>query len=379
MDDDQDAFSLEPDLLRHPLAGAEVGSAELHSLADLFEGDIPDLEISWQEDAALEESFDNTTLDQFAPPSPAESSEFADLFLEETAPGTAGDAAVDDLMDLLWTDMPVAEASTDAMEPDDFPSLALAEAAMPGVESGAPDEGADLSSRDAAALGEEQSLMDAFGEGADWLDFADVGEISDVDWSPGEPMAESEATREWENWIGGEDFDPGEATLGAIAEPEATAPPSELEPFSATPEPTIAQTWESTPDFWNDFGSPPVTDAQTWELNLAPPVGTEVTDTWGDLSAALETDTSAAAPEELVDFLSTIVAAEVEEQEIPASPSTSEPEPMVAAADDLSEFDAFGDFGLESGLDFGEPRPISSDEGLEQLDRLFGDAPPSFV
>jgi chemosensory pili system protein ChpA (sensor histidine kinase/response regulator) len=73
------------DLIDHPdetpgdrpniRVGPEVGVAELNSLADLFEGDVPDLSLTWEEEEIIEAA-DPATLS----PDTASSNEFSDLF-----------------------------------------------------------------------------------------------------------------------------------------------------------------------------------------------------------------------------------------------------------------------------------------------------------
>jgi chemosensory pili system protein ChpA (sensor histidine kinase/response regulator) len=79
----------------HP-DGPEVGIAELNSLADLFEGEVPDLGMGWQEEiiddpaASLSESLDLS-----------ESNDFSDLLFDQDSSTTAIDPEDDDLSGLL--------------------------------------------------------------------------------------------------------------------------------------------------------------------------------------------------------------------------------------------------------------------------------------
>ncbi|MBW4690206.1 MAG: response regulator [Lyngbya sp. HA4199-MV5] len=98
--------------------GPEVGMAELNSLADLFEGEMPDLGSTWQEEEILTEttlhaanSVDTDSLD--------ESTDFSDLLFDETEMGqeeasTSSQDALTDLFsdDALTSDALISESPT---------------------------------------------------------------------------------------------------------------------------------------------------------------------------------------------------------------------------------------------------------------------------
>ena len=92
--------------------GPEVGMAELNSLADLFEGEVPDLGSTWQEEeiiapAAIDVSSDADTFDDTA--------DFADLLFGEAEIGqeAASTSSQDALTDLFSDDALIPERSSD--------------------------------------------------------------------------------------------------------------------------------------------------------------------------------------------------------------------------------------------------------------------------
>ncbi len=111
--------------------GPEVGSAELNSLADLFEGEMPELGLTWQQEEVLTDEMELLTRDTGLPPT-NEVSDFADLLFESTAPSPASSTAADDLSDLFGDDLD-----------DDIPTQVIAAAAIPHV-AHADDDFADL-------------------------------------------------------------------------------------------------------------------------------------------------------------------------------------------------------------------------------------------
>ncbi|MBF2029021.1 MAG: response regulator [Oscillatoriales cyanobacterium C42_A2020_001] len=114
--------------------GPEVGTAELNSLADLFEGELPDLGLTWQQEEVIGEGSDllitDASLDNLD-----DSSDFSDLLFEESSPQTptTGFGESDDLNDLFGDDLleddtsevASAGASTDPTDLglDDFEDL----------------------------------------------------------------------------------------------------------------------------------------------------------------------------------------------------------------------------------------------------------------
>ncbi|MGQ9872439.1 response regulator [Leptodesmis sp.] len=84
--------------------GPEVGMAELNTLADLFEGEVPDLGLTWQQEEVIEDSDDLLILDTSTVHTSDFNNDFSDLLFEEvrTEPSTANpNWAVDDLDDLF--------------------------------------------------------------------------------------------------------------------------------------------------------------------------------------------------------------------------------------------------------------------------------------
>ena len=83
--------------------GPEVGMAELNTLADLFEGEMPDLGLTWQKEEILTDD-----ADPFATADTAQafdtSSDFSDLLFDEESPQTASSTASDDELDDLFGD-----------------------------------------------------------------------------------------------------------------------------------------------------------------------------------------------------------------------------------------------------------------------------------
>lgn len=84
--------------------GPEVGMAELNTLADLFEGEVPDLGLTWQQEEVIEDGND-----LFVPDAPTVhnsdfNNDFSDLLFEEVRTEPSGadpNSAVDDLDDLF--------------------------------------------------------------------------------------------------------------------------------------------------------------------------------------------------------------------------------------------------------------------------------------
>ncbi len=86
--------------------GPEVGMAELNSLADLFEGEVPDLGSTWQEEEIV-----GDVTDVFSGSStstagdPDESADFSDLLFEESPSNVTSQADAADLSDLFGDDL----------------------------------------------------------------------------------------------------------------------------------------------------------------------------------------------------------------------------------------------------------------------------------
>ncbi|MDX2231841.1 MAG: response regulator [Leptolyngbyaceae cyanobacterium bins.349] len=83
--------------------GPEVGMAELNSLADLFEGEMPDLGLTWQQEEVLPDGAELSTagidLDN-----PSDRGDFSDLLFEEEV-ATATESADDDFNNLFGDDL----------------------------------------------------------------------------------------------------------------------------------------------------------------------------------------------------------------------------------------------------------------------------------
>lgn len=228
--------------------GPEVGMAELNSLADLFEGEVPDLGSTWQEEeiigdasGALMADSGNLASDRDETDEPVD---FSDLLFDESdmAP-TIIQSQSDDLSDLFGDDLLEEEESTAESEAVDLPSLNSSEAdeledwltmSESDDVSGAEDRGAIATPADEqdpfAGLDLETEL--GLGGGGDSefgpessgepdTELGDLGELfagmdeSDLNFSSLE--AESEAlfssvgTGEDENLFGGATDEPGES------------------------------------------------------------------------------------------------------------------------------------------------------------------------
>ncbi len=79
--------------------GPEVGMAELNSLADLFEGDVPDLDITWEQEEILGSTADEILSSLDLDAASDFSDDFADLLFEESTASSS--SAEDDLSGFL--------------------------------------------------------------------------------------------------------------------------------------------------------------------------------------------------------------------------------------------------------------------------------------
>ena len=90
--------------------GPEMGIAELNSLADLFEGEMPDLGATWQEEEVIgsaQSSFDLTgAVDE------DDSSDFSDLLFDDSVPPSSADATDDDGLTNLFGNELLEELSS---------------------------------------------------------------------------------------------------------------------------------------------------------------------------------------------------------------------------------------------------------------------------
>ncbi|NEP19156.1 MAG: hypothetical protein F6J97_20040, partial [Leptolyngbya sp. SIO4C1] len=167
-------------------AGPEVGDAELNSLADLFEGDLSDLDAAWQEE--------DLPASAIADPSEAVdiniSSDFTDLLEGNEA---AQEAATDDLTD-LFGDLESTSATTDLAADLDMTSTTESEAAALNLDSLDLDLGMEeLSEPDEASEAIDSELMNSepVGEPADESLSAEAsldGLTADLDFGAAEPL-----------------------------------------------------------------------------------------------------------------------------------------------------------------------------------------------
>jgi chemosensory pili system protein ChpA (sensor histidine kinase/response regulator) len=111
--------------------GPEVGSAELNSLADLFEGEMPELGLTWQQEEILTDEADLLTAEAGLTP-PDDASDFADLLFESSHPSTSETVEVDDLGALFGDDL------------DDMPTQAIAPPSLTNHKTQPDDDFADL-------------------------------------------------------------------------------------------------------------------------------------------------------------------------------------------------------------------------------------------
>jgi len=109
--------NLETDLDIHQ--GPEVGMAELNSLADLFEGEMPDLNLTWQQEEVVKE---NSELSGEAVIDSQESTnDFADLLFEGSSSEAISANSTDDLIALFGDDL---DDSSELSIPESTPALA---------------------------------------------------------------------------------------------------------------------------------------------------------------------------------------------------------------------------------------------------------------
>ncbi|NJP09201.1 MAG: response regulator [Leptolyngbyaceae cyanobacterium RU_5_1] len=104
--------------------GPEVGMAELNTLADLFEGEVPDLGLTWQEEEVLGDRAESASLVDNLQNLDA-SSDFSDLLFEEVSleEATTESATGDDLNDLFGDGSLNDEDRSNLNVIDESPSL----------------------------------------------------------------------------------------------------------------------------------------------------------------------------------------------------------------------------------------------------------------
>ncbi len=108
---DASAFDLDPVFseaaltaaTEHDGNGPEVGIEELNTLADLFEGEMPDLGATWQEEELLGEMADGETFNPHSLAALEDTNDFSDLLFAETPTNSSGSQASseDELNDLF--------------------------------------------------------------------------------------------------------------------------------------------------------------------------------------------------------------------------------------------------------------------------------------
>jgi chemosensory pili system protein ChpA (sensor histidine kinase/response regulator) len=104
--------------------GPEVGMAELNSLADLFEGEMPDLGSTWQEEEVLALPADVLVVSAGDTSDTDTAADFSDLLFDESEIGqeAASTSSQDALTDLF---------SDDLLQPDALPSELIDDRALP--------------------------------------------------------------------------------------------------------------------------------------------------------------------------------------------------------------------------------------------------------
>jgi chemosensory pili system protein ChpA (sensor histidine kinase/response regulator) len=110
--------------------GPEVGMAELNTLADLFEGEVPDLSATWQEEEILNDGSEPLMTHAPGPEEFDDTSDFSDLLFEETVPVQRSSAFSDDDLNALFGDALLEEEMGDSIaEPRQSQSDLAADAA----------------------------------------------------------------------------------------------------------------------------------------------------------------------------------------------------------------------------------------------------------
>lgn len=166
-----------------PRHGPEVGMAELNSLADLFEGEMPELGLTWQQEEILADSSELLSTETGVGDGD-DSVDFSDLLFDESpleTPQTSGNEE-DDLSALFGDDLdesePLAEAGftpdlLESSETDDFADLLEISDSTAAVDL--PDLATEL---DADS---EQNLLDLNDSDALGLDLLDFSSDSNSD------------------------------------------------------------------------------------------------------------------------------------------------------------------------------------------------------
>jgi len=216
--------------------GPEVGMAELNTLADLFEGEVPELGLNWQEEQLQEDDIDPFATSVQPDNSSESSDDFSDLLMEED-----GGILSRDVDSSSSTTTPISDEEDD----DLIDLLAVASES-------------DLSS---------SFSVDDLGLGSDELDDGGVGELDSPSDDPFSSDRESDLTLE-------------------ISGLEETAISDDLDNlFDGLEEPSLASSTESD-DLWADSNagdlSPAALSSTADDSSLSDPWGMD------DLSSAID-------------------------------------------------------------------------------------------
>jgi chemotaxis protein histidine kinase CheA/ActR/RegA family two-component response regulator len=288
--------------------GPEVGAAELNSLADLFEGDLGDLDAAWQDEESVVDSLQDTSelLDVDI------SSDFADLLEDSGSSGdlTAAFDSGDELADLFGE---VFAETTDSTE------------GVPGASDWGDNSGLDLSSE--GGMGEGSDAAGLFAGDSTDLDADNL----DLDLGDDE-AANTDAVLN--------DFEDLEGILGLEADEDTE--PSELE---AALDVDVENDLGSVFDF--DGGATPVSVDADLENDF-------------DLDALEESsDINDAALSEAVDTLEGDMDFGAELDSLGTTTADALPE-VDFGLNDLEDLEGTIDASLESDTDAGEPLNVES-------------------
>ncbi|KAM3116423.1 response regulator [Phormidesmis sp. 146-33] len=383
--------------------GPEVGMAELNSLADLFEGEMPDLGFTWQEEEVINQTTSTSSLDGLF--DAEDSSDFSDL-LFEASNSISADSTVD-FNGLSGGSLPGDASGAVEAEADDFglPDFdanlsELPDASIPGLT--AADPFADLNLEDLGDLdtASVDSLFDRTAESSN-APLDDLGELfagldeTDLNFTQfSTASTDALDARSSASPFEGFDLD---ASLETATVPESLAdePWGDLGDSLLEFEAEQAQTGsgDSTEDALFDLTDLTDTTPSLLDEPIQSPESIlsieEVGDPWGELEASatssLETDLNLESPdlifsEESVEPLDDLFA----ETDNPADPISADAalfgfESSLESDDrsfddllnqDLSQPIEFAELGETLAID---PSVVStpSDESLERLDSSF--------
>jgi chemotaxis protein histidine kinase CheA/ActR/RegA family two-component response regulator len=356
--------------------GPEVGMAELNSLADLFEGEVPELGSTWQQEEVLP-SPSAAVVEQNGSLDSENTGDFSDL-LDTDLPATSKAASSDDLSSLFGDDMleafdaPTAQSSTNDFDIPDFGSASELET----IDLSMSDSGdfADLNLNDFNALENGTQDLSKFAgkgdleEAVSSLD--NLGELfaglDDEDLNFGVAASEPVASSNGEANLNGLDFNGIlDASDNNSLELEVTDDfllgLSDLSDASDAPELNLDDAFglelegtAATADSFTDLG-----------LDLEGMTLSEAADPLADL--VLEETT---APEAIADPWNESELIGASDLELPSIPSESDLETLDLSLDLGS--DLLGNFGSVETIDL----DLGADSGLEGL---LADIPASEV